>query len=137
MLCTTELIKQQKYNKNIKIIFYTEIILVDFSHRTDCLPFGSILNKDIRELCTTLSSVWSLVWSSWARMSPIFCVCSLLSLHKLGKSLMACFRICNNIHVTINTNCISLHMMHIFYSSHSVWQIFKAQQYIMCGDLLA
>lgn len=58
------------------------------------IPFGSLFISDIILLCTTDNSEESSACNNCAKMSAILAVCSLLSLQRAGKSLIACFRIC-------------------------------------------
>lgn len=58
------------------------------------IPFGSLFISDIILLCTTDNSEESSACNNCAKMSAILAVCSLLSLQRDGKSLIACFRIC-------------------------------------------
>lgn len=69
------------------------------------IPFGSLFISDIILLCTTDNSEESSACNNCAKMSAILAVCSLLSLQRDGKSLIACFRICKK-----NKNILCMYM---------------------------
>ena len=57
------------------------------------VPLASRLNKDMRELWITTASDLSSVCKSWTKTSATLGKNSFISRQRLGKSLMACFRI--------------------------------------------
>lgn len=74
------------------------------------IPFGSLFISDIILLCTTDNSEESSACNNCAKMSAILAVCSLLSLQRAGKSLIACFRICKE-----NKNILCIYYMNNYF----------------------
>lgn len=68
-----------------------------FSDKILTMPARADLASNFRiccnDMCTCCSSCGSSTTNSWAKMSPIFGICSFVSLHSNGKSRMAWRRI--------------------------------------------